>query len=94
MTVTKERPVVMIGKATTNASIDETIDRMQSEYREMPGLRLTFDQMRRLWTLDRPTCRILLEKLVGARFLMPTSDGQYLRCDSALTRQRERHQEV
>jgi len=76
-------------------SIDASIDRIQSEYREMPGLRLTFDQMRRLWMLDRRTCRTLIEKLVDARFLMPTADGQYVRCDfSGSRRQRRNHQEV
>jgi hypothetical protein len=72
-------------------SIDATLDRIQSEYREMPGLRLTFDQMRRLWMLDRQTCRALLEKLLEAQFLMPTRDGQYAKCDFRQSPRRRRH---
>lgn len=85
----------MSQRATTNVSTDAIIDRIQSEYRDMPGLRLTFDQMRRLWMLDSRTCRTLIERLVDARFLMPTSDGQYVRCDlPRSTRQRQNHREV
>ena len=62
--------------------LNEQIDRIQSEYREMPGLRLTFEQMLRLWMLDRRTGRVLLKRLLDARFLEATSDGQYVRCDS------------
>ncbi len=71
----------MTERANIGVSIDATIDRIQSEDRELPGLRLTLDQMRRLWVLDRQTCRTVVEKLVDARFLMPTADGQYVRCD-------------
>ena len=60
-------------------SLDTTIDRIKSEYREMPGLHLTFEQMLRLWRLDRPTCRTLVEKLIAARFLKTTRDGRYVR---------------
>jgi hypothetical protein len=82
--------------ATRNrGSIDEAIDRIQAEYREMPGLHLTLDQMRRLWVLDLQTCQALVEKLVDARFLVPTPDGRYVRCDfRRSTRQRRNHQEV
>ena len=58
---------------------DRTIDRIKSEYREMPGLHLTFEQMLRLWQLDRSTCRTLVEKLVDAQFLKTTRDGRYVR---------------
>ena len=71
----------MTRKAKTDGSFDATINRIQSEYREMPGLCLTFDQMRRLWMLDRQTCRTLVEKLMETRFLKSTPDGRYVRCD-------------
>jgi hypothetical protein len=61
--------------------IDNMIDRIKSEYREMPGLQLTFEQMLRLWRLDRSTCRTLVEKLIDAQFLKTTRDGGYVRCD-------------
>ena len=62
-------------------SVEATIDRIRSEYREMPGLRLTFDQMRRLWMLDVRTCRTVLDTLVETEFLTATRDGHYVRCD-------------
>ena len=60
---------------------NEQIDQIRSEYREMPGLRLTFEQMLRLWQLDRRTGRVLLKSLLDTRFLEATSDGRYVRCD-------------
>ena len=61
--------------------LNEQVDRIRSEYREMPGLRLTFEQMLRLWRLDRRTGRVLLKSLLDARFLEATPDGQYVRCE-------------
>jgi len=53
------------------------LSRIRGEYREMPGLRLTFTQACRLWQLDGPTCHQVLEKLLGERFLQRTPDGSY-----------------
>jgi hypothetical protein len=74
--------------------LDTTIDRVRSEYREMPGLRLTFDQMQRLWLLDRPTCRALVERLLDAQFLRPTRDGRYVRSDMRRSPRRRPHEEA
>jgi hypothetical protein len=62
--------------------LDAVMSRIRSEYREMPGLCLTFEQMLRLWRLDRPTCRTLIARLVDAEFLKATADGRYVRCDA------------
>jgi hypothetical protein len=51
--------------------------RIWSEYIEMPGLRLTREQARRLWTLDADTCDSLLESLVELQFLVRSLDGKY-----------------
>lgn len=72
--------------------LNEQVDRIRSEYREMPGLRLTFEQMLRLWRLDRRTGRVLLKSLLDARFLEATSDGQYVRCDVRESIAQRRHQ--
>lgn len=53
--------------------------RIQSEFLEMPGLRLTPAQAARLWALDRKTSERLLETLVTTGFLLKTRDGAYLR---------------
>jgi len=40
------------------------MERVLSEYREMPGLALTLDQARRLWGCDDVTCRRVADVLV------------------------------
>jgi hypothetical protein len=46
---------------------------------EMPGLRLTTAQARRLWGLDHADCDKLLTALVDAKFLFRTRDGAFMR---------------
>ncbi len=57
----------------------EMLQRIRGEYLEMPGLRLTAEQARRLWSLDLMTCRSLLDALVEAKFLRRSGDGNYSR---------------
>ena len=64
----------------TRARIDDRLlQRVCGEFLEMPGLRLTCKQAQRLWGLDEPTCRELLEYLVDAKFLRPSGPGMYAR---------------
>lgn len=63
--------------------IEEVLQRIQGEFVEMPGLRLTVAQAQRLWGLDREVCSALLGALVDARFLCQTRDGAYIRLDGA-----------
>jgi len=58
------------------------IRRVRSEYREMPGLKLTLPQAQRLWALDEPTCQSLLHSLVDDGFLAHARDGSYVRAES------------
>jgi len=55
--------------------------RIQGEFLEMPGLRLTQPQACRLWGLDRETCGTLLSHLVEAKFLTCTRDGAFIQLD-------------
>ncbi len=64
-------------------SIRELLQRVRGEYLEMPGLRLTAEQARRLWALDQRTCHTLLDMLVEARFLARSRDGKYFRVSYA-----------
>ena len=41
-------------------SIQDVVARVRGEYLEMPGLRLTPEQVRRLWRLDEPSCEAVL----------------------------------
>lgn len=63
--------------------IDDVLQRIQGEYVEMPGLRLTPAQAQRLWGLERDVCNALLGALVDAKFLAQTRDGAYVRLEGA-----------
>jgi hypothetical protein len=53
--------------------------RIQAEFLEMPGLRLTVDQTRRLCGVERALCQAILNELVGRHFLDLRADGTYVR---------------
>lgn len=61
--------------------VEDVLQRIQGEYLEMPGLRLTTAQAQRLWGLDRQVCEALLAALVDARFLCRTRDGAFVRLE-------------
>ncbi len=61
------------------SGLTELLTRVQSEYREMPGLRLTQCQAERLWRVDRRTCAAVLATLIERRVLRRATDGAYLR---------------
>ena len=63
--------------------IDEVLQRIQGEFVEMPGLRLTPAQAQRLWGLERDICDALLGALVDAKFLAETRDGAFVRMEGA-----------
>jgi len=62
----------------TCAIPEELFQRIQSEFLEMPGLRLTQMQACRLWGLDNEVCVLLLARLVDERFLTRTRDGRFM----------------
>ena len=62
---------------------DEVLRRVQGEFLEMPGLRLTEAQARRMWGLDEVSCGALLGALVDAKFLFKTRDGAFMRVEYA-----------
>ena len=63
--------------------VDEVLQRIQGEFLEMPGLRLTPAQAQRLWGLERDVCDALLGALVDAKFLAQTRDGAFVRMEGA-----------
>ena len=67
--------------AAQQQALDDVRRRVQGEYIEMPGLRLTTAQAQRLWGLDRAACDALLGALVDAKFLFRTRDGAFMRSD-------------
>ena len=71
--------------------IDDVLQRIQAEYVEMPGLRLTSAQARRLWGLESDVCTALLGSLVDARFLVQTRDGRFVRSEGARMSKQSAH---
>jgi hypothetical protein len=57
------------------------LQRIRSEFTEMPGLQLTIAQASRLWNTDVQTSVAMLDALVRCRFLR-VSGRSYLRADS------------
>jgi hypothetical protein len=66
-------------RTSLKVAIQELIVRVQGEYCEMPGLKLTEFQAQRLWGLDDRTCALVLTALVEQQFLKRTAAGTYLR---------------
>jgi hypothetical protein len=64
-----------------NAYTEEVLRRVKGEFLEMPGLRLTEAQARRLWGLDHESCSALLSALIDANFLFRTRDGAFMRVE-------------
>ena len=55
------------------------VDRVRGEFIEMPGLQLTMAQASRLWGLDIPSCRNVVDVLVESAFLRWTAGGKIVR---------------
>jgi len=64
---------------STQPDVERCIEMIQTEYREMPGLRLTKLQVRRMWNLDGLTCDAALDALESGKFLRRTTKQAYVR---------------
>ena len=60
-----------------------TIERLRSEFLEMPGLRLNVKQVQRLCGVDASLCQGVLDALVDLKFLRANADGTYVRLADA-----------
>lgn len=70
---------------------DDIVRRIQGEFLEMPGLRLTEPQARRLWALEPSLCSAVLTELVDDGFLLRTREGAFVRVDVARPAKADRH---
>ena len=68
---------------TPQASIHDWLRLIQAEYVQVPGLRLTTQQVQSLWGLDTLTSEALLHALVDAGFLRRTQAGSYRRAENS-----------
>jgi hypothetical protein len=64
---------------------EQAFTRIRAEFAEMPGLRLTPEQVERLSGIDGTVCRNVLDDLVRARFLSVSTDGRYGRVSDTST---------
>ena len=66
-------------EALDDRSLEGLAERVEAEYRELPGLSLTEPQAERLFGLDGSTCRYVLDWLQRERVLRRTAEGRYIR---------------
>jgi hypothetical protein len=63
-----------------NTFLDHRVlDRIRAEYLEMPGMKLTLEQVQRLCGIEQSMCKAVLDSLVEALFLCLRPDGTYVR---------------
>ena len=62
--------------------LDDVARMIEAEFDEMPGMRLTYPQARRLWNLSERECTAALDRLCQLGHLARDSSGRYVRCHS------------
>ena len=72
-TISPSSPTHLLPPA--EGSNDSTIDVIRREFGEMPGMRLTRAQFRRLWNLSLSECDRVVDMLIAEGFLVQTSGG-------------------
>lgn len=60
------------------SDLGRLIERIQAEYRAVPGLKITSAQACRLWSVSDPICRAALDALVADRVLWLAPSGRYV----------------
>ena len=68
------------------AEVQNALLRIQTEYVEMPDLKLTARQAQRLWCLSREVWETALAVLLRKQFLAQTRDGAYVRVSAMRAR--------
>jgi hypothetical protein len=66
--------------ATATIMSDDILDVIEAEYAEMPGMRLTEAQFRRLWDLTPEECHDITTTLMARGILTNDTAGRYCRC--------------
>jgi hypothetical protein len=63
---------------TVSPRVGSIARRIEAEFREMPGLRLTAPQVRRLWSLSQQDTEAALDFLSETGALIRDANGSYL----------------
>ena len=67
-------------RVSVNAFLDQRVlQRVRAEYLEMPGMKLTIEQIQRLCGIEPRICKPVLDALVKVSFLRLNPDGTYVR---------------
>ena len=61
----------------------QVLNRVRSEYLEMPGLTLKAAQLQRLCGIDQAACEAVIDTLIETGFLAMHVDGSYVRSKDA-----------
>ena len=61
--------------------LDDLAWRIEAEFREMPGMRLSFVQVKRLWNLTTEQCVRVLDFLTTMGMLAEDEDQRFYRPD-------------
>ena len=64
-------------RSTSRVRLDELACRIEAEFREMPGMRLTFAQTMRLWNLSRDQCTRVLDYLTSLGALVQDEEQRF-----------------
>ena len=75
------QPIMAINDAARSER--EWAQIIRGEFLEIPGMRLTSEEIQRLWGLHRDVCAAVLEDLLHQRFLQLTADGHYVKSGSS-----------
>jgi hypothetical protein len=77
-------------ESESEVNMELIVERLRAEFMEMPGLRLTAQQVHRLCGVDQDSCRAVLDVLVSEKFLCVRPDGTYARLtDGVMWRPRQ-----
>ena len=71
-------------KPREDGTAEALLERVRSEYRELPTLNLTFAQACRLWQTEPGECRRVLERLIDDGMLRRTPEGLFVRDERQL----------
>jgi hypothetical protein len=63
-------------------TIEDVLTRVRAEFLEMPGLRLTAEQVQRLCGVEPTMCQMVLDVLVDEKCLCVKPDGTFARLTS------------
>jgi len=72
-----------MASCTRDRPLEAWIRIVRGEYEESPGLSLTREQVKRLWSLDAELCDAILNSLTASGFLRQNIRQMFVRSDGS-----------